>query len=111
MSDHPNPEHRPHADREVIVADRGGAGAGTAIAVILGIIAVVVVLFLLLGDRGADDATIEVPDRVEVDVDDQTTGGGDGATDGGTAETDAGEAGDTAPDAGGEADATEDTTD
>ena len=57
-------------EREVIVTDGGGrSGAGMIVGAVLAILAVVLVLWLLLGMDGDDGTADVIPDDVNVTVD------------------------------------------
>lgn len=89
MTQHEHPDDRTR-EREVIVTDSGrsGSGVSTVVAAIIGIILVLLVgwfLFNLLGttDGGDGGTTVDVPDEVNVDVEDGAGGGGDAGGDAG----------------------------
>ena len=57
-------------DRTTIVETGGGGGGGGVLAVVLLIIVVLVLLFLFRGQLGfgGNKTTVEVPDKINVDV-------------------------------------------
>lgn len=81
MTQRRTPEPDRTREREVIVTDRGGPGAGAILGVLLGIVAVVLIGWLLFfrGGGGTTEPEVEVPDEVDVNIDDQQTLGAAGA--------------------------------
>lgn len=66
-----DPAYRePIREREVIVTDRGDRGPGGVIATLIGIAALVLIVWLLITSLGggSDAPTMEVPDDVNVNV-------------------------------------------
>jgi uncharacterized membrane protein len=61
---------RDDVDRTTIVETGGGGGGGGVLAVVLLIIVVLVLLFLFRGQLGlgGSKTTVEVPDKVDVNV-------------------------------------------
>jgi len=61
---------REPVDRTTIVETGGGGGGGGVLAVVLLIIVVLVLLFLFRGQLGfgGDTTTVEVPDKIDVNV-------------------------------------------
>ena len=61
---------RDDVDRTTIVETGGGGGGGGVLAVVLLIIVVLVLLFLFRGQLGlgGDKTTVEVPDKIDVNV-------------------------------------------
>jgi uncharacterized membrane protein len=57
-------------ERTTIVETGGGGGGGGVLAVVVLIIAVLLLLYLFRGQLGlgGDDTTIEVPDQIDVNV-------------------------------------------
>lgn len=89
-AEYPREPREPVRDREVIVSEPAGGGPGGVIAVIIGIVALVLVVWLListLGGSGEDlevDGGLDVPEEIDVNVDNggtDTTGGTDAGTD------------------------------
>lgn len=74
-----DPAHRePIREREVIVTDQGGRGPGGVIATLVGIAALVLIVWLLITSLGGSDApTMEVPEDINVNV--QSDEGAEGA--------------------------------
>ncbi|HLU53087.1 MAG TPA: hypothetical protein VK011_05825 [Acidimicrobiia bacterium] len=75
------PEHEPprerETQREVIVTERRSSG-GMILGAILAVLAIVLVIWLIMGMGGEDGADV-IPDDVNVDVDvSDATGGGEG---------------------------------
>ena len=62
--------NRDDVDRTTIVETGGGGGGGGVLAVVLLIIVVLVLLFLFRGQLGlgGDKTTVEVPDKIDVNV-------------------------------------------
>ena len=96
-AEYPREPREPVRDREVIVSEPAGGGPGGVIAVIIGIVALVLVVWLLISMLGGDgeqnleiDGGVDVPEEIDVNVDNgggtDTTGGtdtgGDTAADG-----------------------------
>lgn len=70
----PDPAYRePIREREVIVTDRD-RGPGGLIALLVGIAAVVLIVWLVVSNLGAvtgdGGTTVDVPDQIDVNVDD-----------------------------------------
>ena len=61
---------RDDVDRTTIVETGGGGGGGGVLAVVLLIIVVLVLLFLFRGQLGlgGNKTTVEVPDKIDVNV-------------------------------------------
>lgn len=79
-------------EREIIERDPGGGPWGVIAAIIGAVVLVLLIWFLFAGMRDTGDGTdIEVPDQIEVDVNDGgDAGGGDADAGGGDAGGDAG---------------------
>lgn len=72
---------RHETDREVIVTDRS-SGAGMIVGLILAVLAILLVVWLIFGMGGDEEADV-VPDDVNVTVDvDDAAGGGEGEGEG-----------------------------
>jgi|GEM_PF-1512416 len=69
---------RHETEREVIVTDRSGSGAGMILGVILAIAAVVLVVWLIFGMNGDGETADVVPDDVNVTVDVEGATGDEG---------------------------------
>ena len=52
------------ADEKTTIVETGGGGGGTAIAVIVGIVAILAILYVIFGTGMLDKA----PDKIEADV-------------------------------------------
>lgn len=74
-----DPHPHEHREREVIV-ERGRGGPGAVIAAIVAIVVLALVVWFLftnfLQDQGSEESGVDLPERVDVNVDEQ---GGQGA--------------------------------
>jgi uncharacterized membrane protein len=63
-------DHDVERERTTIVETGGGGGGGGVLAVVLLIIVVLVLLFMFRGQLGlgGDKTTVEVPDKIDVNV-------------------------------------------
>jgi uncharacterized membrane protein len=55
-------------DRVTVVETDGGGGSGGVLAVVLLVIVVLVLLFLFRDQLGSDKTDINIPDKIEVNV-------------------------------------------
>lgn len=72
--------HEPAREREVVVTGERRSGVGSVIAAIIGLIIVAIVAWVLFtafaGTEGGEEVNVDVPEEVDVNVDDG--GAGDG---------------------------------